>query len=40
MKNKFVEIFKDIETLKKFCKINKITPFGVILIWEEKPDED
>lgn len=35
---KFSEILKDIDSAKKFCKLNKIKPTEIIVLWEEKVD--
>jgi hypothetical protein len=36
MKTKYSEVVKDLESAKEFCKVNKIKPTEVVILWEEE----
>ena len=35
----FSEVVKDLKSAKEFCKLNKIKPFAVVILWLEENDE-
>lgn len=39
MITKFSEVLKDLQSAKEFCKMNKIDPTEIIILWEEELDD-